>query len=150
VKRELVGPYQALKSGKIDLDKGTITLPLYEGSLRSGELAWYIVTDTDDKGNADQLGLNYSPKLTFADVGRAVRKAHLDNKFKVVFESGSVDFAPRRSATPGDAPNFFPPKQFQPGSVGHEEYSPLVKILNAGGHIYNAPMVAFNVSAERL
>jgi hypothetical protein len=150
VKRELVGPYQALKSGKIDLDKGTMTLPLYEGSLRSGEIVWYIVTDTDDKGNADQLGLNHSPKLTFADVGRAVRKATLDNKFKVVFESGSVDFSPRRSATPGDAPNFFPPKQFQPGSVGNEEYSPLVKILNAGGHIYNAPMVAFNVSAERL
>jgi hypothetical protein len=150
VQRELVGPYQALKSSKIDLDKGTLTMPLYEGALKNGETVWYIVTDTDDKGNADQLGLNYSPKLTFADVGRAVRKGTLDNKFKLIFESSKVDFAPRRSATPGDAPNFFPPKQFQPGSVGDREYSPLVKILNAGGHIYNAPMVAFNVSAERL
>ena len=79
-----------------------------------------------------------------------MRKATLDSKFKLVFEAGRVDFSPKRSATPGDAPNFFPPKQFQPGSVGDKDYSPLVKILNAGGHIYNAPMVAFNVSAERL
>jgi hypothetical protein len=71
VQRELVGEYQNLKSGKIDLEKGTITLPLYEGAMKSGQSVWYIVTDTDDKGNADQLGLNYSPKLTFADVGGA-------------------------------------------------------------------------------
>jgi len=64
VQRELVGPYQTLKSGKLDLEKATITLPLYEGALKSGQTVWYIVTDTDDKGNADQLGLNYSPKLT--------------------------------------------------------------------------------------
>ncbi len=98
VKRELVGPYQELKAGKVDLDKGTITLPLYEGALKGGEPVWYIVTDTDDKGNADALGLNYSSKLTFAEVGRAVRKATLDGKFKLVFEAGKVDFAP--SAAP--------------------------------------------------
>jgi len=150
VKRELIGEYQNLKSGKVDKDKGTITLPLYEGALKSGEIVWYIVTDTDDAGNADQLGLNYSPKLTYADVGRAVRKATLGPKFKVIFEAGKVDFKPQRSATPGDAPNFFPPKQFQPGSVGDADYSPLVKITNAGGHIYNAPIIAFNVPASRL
>jgi hypothetical protein len=150
VQRELVGEYQLLKSGKVDLEKGTITLPLYDGALKDGRTVWYIVTDTDDKGNAEQLGLNYSPKLTFADVGLAVRKATLGEKFKLVFESGTVDFKPQRSATPGDAPNFFPPKQFQPGSVGDKDYSPLVKIVNAGGHIYNAPMVAFNVTADQL
>jgi hypothetical protein len=150
VQRELVGPFQNLRAGKVDLDKATITLPLYEGATRSGQTIWYIVTDTDDKGNADALGLNYSPKLTFADVGRAVRKATLDSKFKLVFEGGTVDFSPVRSATPGDAPNYFPPKQFQPGSVGDRSYSPVVKITNAGGHIYNAPTVAGNVSADRL
>jgi hypothetical protein len=150
VQRELVGEYQNLKSGKIDFDKGTITLPLYDGVTRSGQIIWYIVTDTDDKGNAEQLGLNYSPKLTFADVGRAVRKATLDTKFKLIFDTGLVDFSPSRSATPGDAQNFFPPKQFQPGSVGDNTYSPLVKITNAGDHIYNAPTVAGNVSAETL
>ena len=150
VKRELVGAYQNLKSGKVDLERCTITLPLYEGSLKSGQSAWYIVTDTDDKGNADQLGLNYSPKLTFADVGHAVRRGVLDSKFRLVFDAGSVDFSPKRSITPGDAPNFFPPKQFQPTGVGDKAYTPLVKIMNAGGHIYDAPMVAFNVSADTL
>jgi len=150
VQRELVGEYQNLKSGKIDLDKGTITLPLYKGAMKSGETVWYIVTDTDDKGNAEQLGLNYSPKLTFADVGRAVRKATLDSKFRLVFDVGTVDFSPKRSVTPGDAPNFFPPKQFQPSGVGDKDYTPLVKITNAGGHIYNAPVVAYNVSADIL
>ena len=150
VQRELVGEYQNLKSGKIDFDKGTITLPLYQGAMKSGETVWYIVTDTDDKGNADQLGLNYSPKLTFADVGRAVRKATLDSKFKLIFDVGAVDFSPKRSVTPGDAPNFFPPKQFEPSGIGDKDYTPLVKITNAGGHIYNAPVVAYNVSADVL
>ena len=150
VQRELVGEYQNLKSGKIDLEKGTITLPLYEGAMKSGQSVWYIVTDTDDKGNAEQLGLNYSPKLTFADVGHSVRKATLNNKFKLIFDVGTVDFSPKRSVTPGDAPNFFPPKQFQPSGVGDKDYTPLVKITNAGGHIYNAPVVAYNVSAEAL
>jgi hypothetical protein len=150
VKRELVGEYQNLKSGKVDLQNGTITLPLYEGVMKSGQTVWYIVTDTDDRGNAEQLGLNYSPKLTYADVGRAVRKATLDQKFKLVFDVGAVDFSQKRSIVAGDAPNFFPPKQFQPGSVGDKDYTPLVKITNAGGHIYNAPVVAYDVSPEVL
>jgi hypothetical protein len=150
VQRELVGEYQTLKAGKVDVEKGTITLPLYEGAMKGGQTVWYIVTDTDDKGNADALGLNYSPKLTFADVGHAVRKASLDSKFMLVFEAGTVDFSPKRSLTPGDAPNFFPPKQFQPSGVGDKEYTPLVKISNAGNHIYNAPIVAYNVSADTL
>jgi hypothetical protein len=150
VQRELVGEYQTLKSGKVDVEKGTITLPLYEGAMQGGQTVWYIVTDTDDKGNADQLGLNYSPKLTFADIGRSVRKAHLDSKFKLIFDAGTVDFSPKRSVTPGDAPNFFPPKQFQPSGVGDKDYTPLVKITNAGDHIYNAPVVAYNLSADTL
>ena len=106
VKRELVGPYQELKAGKVDLDKGTITLPLYEGALKSGEAVWYIVTDTDDKGNADALGLNYSSKLTFAEVGRAVRKATLDGKFKLVFEAGRVRLRSQAQRDAGRCPQF--------------------------------------------
>jgi hypothetical protein len=51
--RSLVGPHQELKSGKVDTEKGTITLPLYEGAMQNGQTVWYIITDTDDKGNAD-------------------------------------------------------------------------------------------------
>lgn len=148
--KELIGPYQLLKAGKVDKDKGTITLPLYEGSTADGRVVWYIVTDTTDQGNAGGLGLNYSAKLTYSDVGRAVRKGRLDKDLKVVFEKGTVDFAPERKVTPGDAPNFFPPKEATPGAAGDKDYSPLVKIENAGGHIYNAPMVAFDVPADTL
>ena len=150
VQKELIGPHQLLKSGKLDLDKGTITLPLYHGRLESGESVWYIVTDTTDKFNADQLGINHSPKLAYSDVGHAVRKARLEKGLSLVFNGGKVDFSPQRLLTPGDAPNFFPPKRFQPGSVGNSDYSPLVKVINVGGHIYNAPMMAFNVDAETL
>jgi hypothetical protein len=34
VQPELVGPYQLLKAGKVDLNAGTITLPLYEGKVK--------------------------------------------------------------------------------------------------------------------
>ena len=37
-----------------------------------------------------------------------------------------------------------------PGAVGDNLYSPLVRITNAGGYIYNAPVVAFDVSAEQI
>jgi hypothetical protein len=48
------------------------------------------------------------------------------------------------------APNSFPPKAFRPGSVGDKDYTPLVRIENAGNHIYNAPIVAFDVNAKQV
>ena len=74
VQRELIGPYQLLKAGQVDLNAGTITLPLYQGQVKvndagvsiTNKVVWYILTYTDDKGNADALGLNWSPKLTYA------------------------------------------------------------------------------------
>lgn len=150
VQRELIGPYQLLKSGTLNADAGTITLPLYRGTMTDGRLVWYIVTDTDDAGNAAQLGLNYSPKLTYTDHGQAVRPARIDENAALVFQRGTVDFRPERSLTPGEAPALFPPRAFQPGSLGDAAYSPLVRIENAGGHIYNAPILAFNVDAAAL
>lgn len=154
VQKELIGPHQLLKSGQVDLDKGEIEMPLYKGRLQSGELVWYVVTDSTDKFNADALGINHSPKLAYTDVGRGARHAVLENDkehgLMLVFNGGKVDFSPKHSVTPGDAPNFFPPKAVQPGSIGDKNYSPLVKITNAGSHIYNAPIIAFDVSAEEL
>jgi hypothetical protein len=150
VQKELVGPLQLLKSGILDLNAGTITLPLYQGRMANNRTVWYILTDTTDRGNADALGLNYSAKLSYSAVGRGVRDAVLQGGGDLVFERGEVDFAPTQSVTPGSAPNFFPPTAFQPGSVGDENYSPLVRITNAGGHIYNAPIVAFNVEANQI
>lgn len=150
VQKELIGPYQLLKAGTVDTNAGTITLPLYKGQLTTGESVWYVLTDTNDKANADALGLNFSSKLSYADVGKAVRVANLQPDTSLTFESGEVDFSPERNLVPGDAPNFFPPKTFEPGSVGDENYSPLVRIENGGNTIYNAPIVAFNVEAEAL
>lgn len=149
VQKELIGPFQLLKSGALDSDAGTITLPLYEGVL-SNQPVWYVVTDTTDADNAAALGINHSPKLAYSEIGGAVRTATIGADLKLVFNSGSVDFSPRHSVTPGASPNYFPPTAVQPGSVGDANYTPLVKILNAGGHIYNAPVVADGVSADEL
>ncbi len=148
VQPELIGPLLLLKAGKVDQVAGTVTLPLYRGQLKSGGNIWYILTDTTDKGNADALGLNYSPKLNYAAVGHGVREANLEKDGLLVFDSGTVDFRPARKIVPGDAPNAFPPKAAQPGAVADKDYSPLVRIGNAGGHIYNAPIVAMGDAAK--
>lgn len=148
--KELVGPLQLLRSGTVDQEQGTITLPLYRGQTRAGKNVWYVLTDTTDRGNADALGLNYSPKLNFGAVGRGARRATLGKDGTLTFDGGTVNFAPEHTLTPGQAPNFFPPTAFTPGSVGDADYSPLVRIENAGGHVYNAPILAYDVSAEQL
>ena len=150
VQKELIGPYQLLKSGTVDQQAGTVTIPLYKGQMASGESVWYILTDTDDAANAAALGLNASSKLTYAAVGKGVRSATLEDDATLTFASGTVDFSPELTLTPGAAPNLFPPSEFEPGSVGDENYSPLVKVENAGGYIYNAPIVAFGTEAEEL
>ena len=46
----LVGPVQTLNTGPIDTAKGTITIPLYKGSLEgTNQTVWYILTDTSNK-----------------------------------------------------------------------------------------------------
>jgi hypothetical protein len=150
VQKELIGPYQLVTAGTIDHDAGTITMPLYRGQMTTGESVWYVITDTNDEANAAALGLNFSSKLSYADVGNAVRPATLGADFVVTFERGTVDFSPEHSITPGEAPNYFPPVAFQPGAIGDADYTPLMRLANAGGYIYNAPIVAFNVDADTL
>jgi hypothetical protein len=157
---QLVGPHQLLRAGKVDANSSTVTLPLYQGQIAAnasgaiaGKKVWYILTDTDDKGNADQLGLNYSPKLTFAGA-EAARNAVLEKNNTLTFSGGAVDFRPNNTLVAGGSPpnntNAFPPKTATPGSMGDKDYSPLVKITNAGNHVYNAPIIAFGVDAGQL
>jgi hypothetical protein len=150
VQKELVGPQQLLRSGNIDMNESTITLPLYQGHVRgSNETVWYILTDTTDKGNADALGLNWSPKLAYSAPG--ARVATLLPNSTLEFHSGIVDFGPEHRVTSGtNSSNPFPPSETQPGSVGDSDYSPLVLVENSGGHIYNAPIVAFGVDASEI
>lgn len=146
--RALVGPVQLLRSGTVDQKNMTTTVPLYRGAMKDGTIVWYILTDTTDEANAEALGLNHSAKLAYANVGRAVRKAWIQEDGSLLFGKGAVDFTPKRSLVPGAAPDFFPPRSFQPGSVGDAAYSPLVRVENAGGHIYNAPVVAYGPAAR--
>jgi hypothetical protein len=158
---ELVGPHQLLRAGKVDMNSSTVTLPLYQGQIASnassevaGKKVWFILTDTDDKGNADQLGLNYSPKLTYAGA-EAARTAILEKNNTLTFNAGAVDFRPNNTLVAGGSPpnntnNAFPPRTAMPGSIGDKDYSPLVKIINAGNHVYNAPIFAFGVDAGQI
>jgi hypothetical protein len=148
--RALVGEVQLLRAATLDLEAGTMTLPLYRGQMKDGTPVWYILTDTTDKANADALGLNHSGKLTYADVPGATRVATLGNDLSLTFESGTVDFSPERVLLPGPAEAPFPPSVAEPGSVGDEAYSPLVRLQNAGNHIYNAPVLAYGVEAEAI
>ena len=145
----LVGPVQLLNSGTVDAAHGTITVPLYKGRLAgSNKAVWYILTDVDNADVAAELGLNFSAKLTFAS--QAARVGNLDADGNIVFQKGTVNFAPKRDVVPGPAGAEFPPKSFAPGSVGDANYSPFVRIANAANVIYNAPMVAFDVSANEI
>jgi hypothetical protein len=147
VNRSLVGPVQLLNTGPIDVAKGTITIPLYLGHMKNKKNVWYILTDTDDSNVADELGLNFSAKLTFAAANGA-RTANFDDNNDLVFDKGTVDFSPVRSITPGPPGHEFPPTAFQPGSVGDADYSPLIRVVNAANVVYNAPIVAFDVDAN--
>ncbi|KAL7564109.1 hypothetical protein ACA910_012382 [Epithemia clementina (nom. ined.)] len=156
VQKELIGPLQLLTAGKLDVNEGTITLPLYKGKVakqrgyirgsdvfEEGETIWYVLTDTTNKGIAEGLGLNYAPKLRFANVGRGSRWATMGAKsIELIFDKNSyVDFTPTNEVVPGTAPNYFPPTSFQPGSVGAWGYSPIVYVANLGDS-FNAPVVA--------
>jgi hypothetical protein len=146
VNQSLVGPVQLLNTGQIDTATGTITIPLYLGYMKDGRKVWYILTDVDDPGVAAELGLNFSAKMTF--MANAARTANLNANADLIFDAGTVNFSPNRSVTPGPPGSEFPPTAYQPGSVGDAKYSPYVQIVNEGGVIYNAPIVAFNVNAS--
>jgi len=149
VNPSLVGPVQLLNTGKVDATNGTITIPLYKGTLKgTNKNIWYILTDVSDQGIANELGLNYSAKLGFA--GNAARTGTLDLNGNIVFDKGTVNFAPKRNIVPGPSGAEFPPNSYAPGEIGDKNYSPFVTITNAENVIFNAPMVAFDVDASQI
>lgn len=150
VNPSFLGPVLLMKSAIVDLEAGVATLPLRRGQLASGEKVWSILTDVSDENLANLHGVNYSAKMAYGITGKAARRGKFEKDGSFTFTSGKVDFSPKHSATPGAAPNFFPPKAFQPGSVGDADYSPLVQLDNAKSAVFNMPAVAFNVSEEAL
>jgi len=137
-------------SGEVDLAAGTVTLPLHQGRMASGENVWYVLLDVSDRDTAERLGINWSGKLANAGIGRAVREAEISPDGELVFDSGTVDFAPARRVEPGSAAAPFPPAVATPGSIGDDDYSPLVRVTNGGGHVFNAPVLGFDVEVETL
>lgn len=151
VNPSFLGPVLLMKSAHVDLEAGTATVPLREGQLPDGRKVWFIITDVSDRDLAELHGVPYSAKMAYGLTGDAYREASIETDGTWTFSDGTVDFAPEWSVTPGEAPNFFPPSASQPGSVGDADYSPLVSITNAGkGITFNAPMIAFDQSAEEL
>src|SRR5882762_5960010 len=151
---ELAGPVQPAGPGEVQLPvervegvevpsgspRGTITLPLFKGAVKtpSGlKPAWYIILDAGDQAEADRLGVNFSRKLRNA--GDAARPATRRADGTFLLESGIVDFSPDRLVIPGPEDRPFPPRVAQPGSVGDANYSPLVRV---DGIVYDAPIIA--------
>jgi len=143
------GPMLLLRAGTVDPVALTVTVPLLQGRMKDGRRVWYVITDTSDNTIAARHGFNHSPKLGNAPIG-GTRIATRQPDATLVFESGTVDFAPTRAVTPGDAPNPFPPKVAVPGSIGDQDYTPLLRIKGEGNAVYNAPIVAFGVGTKQI
>jgi len=138
---------------QVNLSNETVRLPLYPGIAYAGtphqEEVWYILEDASTSGAAEDLGVNFAPKL--ANIGiscpACVQTVHLinpspqDNHFgpAVISFAGAPDFSPTRIAVPG--PDGFPLAKFQPGAVAGPGYSPFIQIAGSDT-IYNAPIVA--------
>ncbi len=132
----LDNPEVFLKNVGFDAVAETITLPLYKGMTQKGDTAWFIITDASDRALAEQLGVNWAPKLANAIGTAAVQNVGFMNNM-IIFQ-GTVDFTPDRFLMAG--PNVFPPATAMPGSVGDAAYSPL--ITKGDGIVLNAPQVA--------
>jgi hypothetical protein len=120
----------------VDKTASTVTLPLFEGSTKSGEPVFYIVTDSSDEADAEERGVNFAPKLANALGTKAVQEAS-EQGDELVFE-GTVDFSPENKVVPSK--DGFPPEVAKAGAVGDANYSPLV--TTDGETVINASQVA--------
>ena len=131
------GVKKFVRSADLNVEQGTATFPLFEGTSADGDTVYYIVTEISDRAEARRLGVNWSPVLENALGTQAVQDATRTDG-AVAFE-GTVDFAPDRVVVPGPEGSEFPPTTAEPGSVGDAEYSPLFSV---NGHsVVNAPHI---------
>jgi hypothetical protein len=91
-----------------------LPIPSSAIDMRDGRAVWYVLTDTDDRGNADTLGLNWSAKLTYTGVDQAVRNATLAPDATLIFEKGALIFALNVSLYREMAQMLFCPKSLNP------------------------------------
>ena len=114
---------------EVNLSQEYVRLPIYPGIAYAGtphqETVWYILLDASTSGAADDLGVNFAPKLANIGVScpACVQTVHLinpppsQNHFgpAPLSFAGAPDFSPTRIAIPG--PDGFPLAKFQPGAV---------------------------------
>ncbi|KAK5681348.1 hypothetical protein LTR17_027489 [Elasticomyces elasticus] len=106
------------------------------------------------KATHNNLGSTIPSKLRFAAQGRTLDGLTGAEDGRIVDNTvggrrGLVDFSPVRDIIPGH-PSPFPPSHVQPGSVGDRFYTPLIQLTNGGGEIWNAPIVAGDVTEQYL
>jgi hypothetical protein len=151
----LVGPVDLLRSGTVNYGiKPNFTLSLYYGVSEGKQSYWWIVTDSRDQGNAEQLGVNFAPKLRFAAQGMGGDGMTAAEQFLIANNTvygrkDMVDFSPVRKIVPG-SPRPFPPASVQPGSVGDKYYTPFIQLTNGGYEVWNAPIIGGNVDVDYL
>ncbi len=140
----------------VNLSNETVRLPIYPGTApvpgdpSQTERVWYILEDASTPVAADDLGVNFAPKLANIGIGcpacvQTVTEDNpppQDNPFgpAVINFQGAPDFSPTRIAVPG--PTGFPlarvparARWLGPG------YSPFIRIAGSDT-VYNAPIVA--------
>ena len=128
----LSGDHIVLKSAlAVDPDRNTVILPLHKGRAR-GQGVYYILADSSNKDQAEELGLNYAPAIGKAYIQRASGDPN-----NLAF-SGAPTFTSNRVYTP--SATGFPPKAASPGAMADDTYSPFVTL--ADGTTLDAPIVA--------
>ena len=138
---------------EVNLSKEYVRLPLYPGVAYAGtshaEKVWYILEDASTSGAADDLGVNFAPKL--ANIGiscpACVQTVHLINPPAIAepLRPGPAQLRRR----PGLQPH--PHRDPRTGRVpagqvcawrgGRPGYSPFIRIAGSDT-VYNAPIVA--------
>ena len=138
---------------EVNLSQEYVRLPIYPGIAYAGtphqEKVWYILEDASTPGAADDLGVNYAPKLANMGIScpACVQTVHLVNPTPdqnhfgpaPISFAGAPDFSPTRIAVPG--PHGFPLAKFQPGAVAGPGYTPFIRIAGSDT-VYNAPIIA--------
>lgn len=122
---------------KLTKEDANVTLPLFRGLDPNGKSVYYIITEASTFEVANQMGINFSPKLQNAVGSQGVQKVTIVDglmKFK-----GKVDFTPVHNVT-GAAPDYFPPSSFTAGAVADAEWSSIVELPT--GQVLNAQIVS--------
>ncbi|MDQ3168462.1 MAG: hypothetical protein M3P94_07415 [Chloroflexota bacterium] len=129
---------------EVNLTKSVATLPLHRGTFE-GVSVWYVITDVSDAALAEELGVNFAPRLANVSNGCPGCVQQVESSDPVlgrgeVAFAGTVDFSPERILVPGPGVGF-PPMGGQPGAMAGMGYSPFVRI-GPSDIVFHAPIVA--------